>query len=379
MVNDSRSLDWITIKGFKSISCIERLQLRPINLVIGSNGSGKSHLLEVFSFLNAIRCGQLRQYVQRAGGANNLLHFGVKNTQSLTFHISIENQVNEYEIQLGLDDFDNLVPFDETLSFRNQDNYPGSYRESITGKNGEAGISVGSSTPIRRYVQDRLASWHCYHFHDTSQTSPLKRTADIDDNNFLRPDGSNIAAYLFYLQKTHENSYELIRQTVRLAVPFFEDFQLAPQKLNEKKIRLEWKHRNSDAYFDASSLSDGSLRFIALATLLLQPKELIPPVIIMDEPELGLHPYAIVLLASMVKQASTKLQIIFATQSSLLLDNFEPEDVLVAERANDGTSFTRLDSESLDSWLEHYSLGQLWEKNQFGGRPAPTRRKSHSE
>ena len=378
-MNDSRSLDWITIKGFKSISCIEHLQLRPINLMIGSNGSGKSNLLEVFSFLKAIRYGQLRYYVQRGGGANKLLHFGVKNTQNLTIHVSFENQVNGYEIQLGLDDFDNLFPFDETLYFWDKEHNSERYTEGIIGKNGEAGISARSNSGIQRYVQDRLASLRYYHFHDTSRTSPLKMTADIDDNNFLKPDGSNIAAYLFYLQKDHEKSYELIRQTVRLVAPFFEDFQLAPQKLNEKKIRLEWKHLHSDAYFDASSLSDGSLRFIALATLLLQPKELIPPVIIMDEPELGLHPYAIVLLASMVKQASTKLQIICATQSPLLLDNFEPEDVLVAERANGATSFTRLDSESLDSWLEHYSLGQLWEKNEFGGRPEPTSSKSHSE
>ncbi len=375
-MNDSHSLDWITIKGFKSISCIEHLQLKSINIVIGSNGSGKSNLLEVFSFLNAIRRGQLRHYVQRAGGANNLLHFGVKNTQNLTLDISFENEVNRYEIQLGLDNLDNLVPFDETLYFWDKEKYPTPYIEGIAGKNGEAGISVSSNRGFPNHVQDRLDSWRYYHFHDTSRTSPLKTTADIHDNNFLRPDGSNLAAYLFYLQSNHESSYELIRQVVRLAAPFFEDFELAPQKLNENKIRLEWKHRNSESYFDASSLSDGSLRFIALATLLLQPVELIPSVIIMDEPELGLHPYAIVLLASLIKRASMNSQTIIATQSSLLLDNFEPEDVLVGERENGTTSFTRLKSDRLDSWLEHYSLGQLWEKNEFGGRPKSTSSKN---
>ena len=155
------------------------------------------------------------------------------------------------------------------------------------------------------------------------------------------------------------------------AAPFFDDFALAPQQLNEDKIRLEWRHKGTDAYFDASSLSDGSLRFIALATLLLQPESLRPSVILLDEPELGLHPYVITMLASLLKQAAAQTQIILATQSPFLLDHFEPEDVLVADRVNGQTQLTRLDTPSLETWLQDYSLGQLWEKNEIGGRPSP--------
>ena len=378
-MQESPALDWITIKGFKSISRIERLKIHPINILIGSNGSGKTNFLEVFSFLNAIRNGRLRHYVQKAGGANNLLHFGVKSTQNLTLHISFENEISQYEIQLNLDNVDNMFPLRETLYFWDRSNLESPFERRISKNNGEAGISIPMVCRISSDIRDRLDGWRCYHFHDSGQTSPLKRTADIHDNNFLRSDGSNLAAFLFYLQECHGKSYELIRQTVRLAAPFFDDFQLAPQKLNENKIRLEWKHRNSDAYFDSSSLSDGSLRFIALATLLLQPAKLQPSVIIIDEPELGLNPYAVTLLASLIKQASTNSQTILATQSSLLLDNFEPNDVLVAGREDGATKFTRLNSDSLDSWLEHYSLGQLWEKNQFGGRPASDSRTNHSK
>ena len=146
---------------------------------------------------------------------------------------------------------------------------------------------------------------------------------------------------------------------------------MEPLALNEDRILLEWRHRRSDDYFDAASLSDGSLRFIALATLLLQPKELRPSVIIVDEPELGLHPYAMTILASLIKQASVKTQIVIATQSSLLLDHFNPEDVLVVDRVEGTTQFTRLDGERLKNWLKDYSLGELWEKNELGGRPAP--------
>jgi predicted ATPase len=197
----------------------------------------------------------------------------------------------------------------------------------------------------------------------------MKKTVDVNDNNFLRPDGSNLAAFLYYLRKRHETSYSLIRRTVQRVAPFFDDFVLEPQKLNPDKIRLEWRHKGSEAYFDTSSMSDGTLRFIALATLFLQPEDNRPSVILVDEPELGLHPYAITLLASLVKQASVKTQAIISTQSSLLLDNFQPEDVLVAERIKGSTQFTRLESAKLTEWLTDYSLGQLWEKNEFGGRP----------
>jgi predicted ATPase len=197
----------------------------------------------------------------------------------------------------------------------------------------------------------------------------MRKTAKLDDNNFLRPDGSNLAAFLYYLREKQPDSYGLIRRTIQRVAPFFEDFQLKPLRLRPDDIKLEWWHKSSDQYFDASSFSDGTLRFIALATLFLQPKEHRPSVILVDEPELGLHPYAIEMLASLIKQASVHTQVIVSTQSSLLLDHFVPEDVLVAERAHGGTVLTRLDSAKLAEWLEDYSLGQLWEKNEFGGRP----------
>jgi len=198
----------------------------------------------------------------------------------------------------------------------------------------------------------------------------MKKTAVVNDNRFLRSDGANLAAFLYYLKLKHETSYSLIRRTVQRVAPFFDDFLLEPLRLKPDTIRLEWRHKGSDAYFDASSLSDGSLRFIALATLFLQPEVYRPSVILVDEPELGLHPYAITMLASLIKQASFKTQVIVSTQSPLLLDHFQPEDVLVADRVDGGTQFTRLETVSLATWLENYSLGQLWEKNELGGRPA---------
>ena len=199
----------------------------------------------------------------------------------------------------------------------------------------------------------------------------MKKVADLNDNLFLRADGSNLSAFLYYLKSKKQDSYELIRQTIQRVTPFFDDFQLEPTKLNPDKIRLEWRHKKSDQYFDVSSLSDGTLRFMALATLFLQPEELRPSIILVDEPELGLHPYAITLLASLIKMGSQNTQTIVSTQSPILLDHFNPEDVLISNYENGETQLTRLEPQKLKAWLEDYSLGELWQKNELGGRPAP--------
>ena len=372
------ALDWITVKGFKSIKSVEKLELRPINVLIGPNGAGKSNFIGVFSFLNAIRLGGLRDYVMRSGGADKILHFGSKRTQNLSIETNFENGKRKYNIVLAPDDADGMFPSDENIytSVKQETipDYASSTFYALFGRDREAGIfnSPEKSDAIL-YVREHLFHWRLYHFHDTSASSPIKKTVALNDNRFLRHDGSNLAAFLYYLREIHGRSYAMIRRTVRLVAPFFDDFILEPLALNEDAIRLEWRHRGSDSYFDASSLSDGSLRFIALATLLLQPKKLRPSVILLDEPELGLHPSAITILASLIKQVSTETQIVVATQSPLILDHFEPEDLLVTERVDGTTQFTRLDRERLKKWLEDYSLGQLWEKNEFGGR-LPRRR-----
>ena len=362
-------LDTITVKGFKSIACIEQLKLGAINVVIGPNGSGKSNFIGVFDFLHSLCEGHLQDYVIKAGGADKILHFGARVTEKLEIHISFKDSVNQYAITLGATEADQLYPSAEFVYFWDKRRYAEPYGEGLLPRGTEAGISDPQYSNIAKHVRGHLDRWRLYHFHDTSEHSPMKKTADVNDNRYLRPDGSNLAAFLYYLREKHEVSYRLICRTVQQVAPFFDDFLLEPQQLNPDKIRLEWRHKGSEAYFDASSLSDGTLRFIALTTLLLQPDRYRPSVILVDEPELGLHPYAITLLASLVKQVSVKTQVILSTQSSLLLDHFQPEEVLVADRVDGGTQLTRLASDNLAIWLQDYSLGQLWEKNELGGRP----------
>ena len=132
---------------------------------------------------------------------------------------------------------------------------------------------------------------------------------------------------------------------------------------------LNWRSKGSDYELGPHQLSDGTLRFMALATLLLQPAECLPGMIAVDEPELGLHPFAIKILGSLLAEASDRTQVLTATQSAGLVDEMEPQDVIVANLEEGITTLAGLDQEQLSSWLQDYTLSQMWESNLFGGRP----------
>ena len=223
------------------------------------------------------------------------------------------------------------------------------------------------------YLKEHFEQFRVFHFHDTSSSAPLKQPSKLRDNAFLREDGSNLAAFLYWISQKHPSNFKLIEFAIRSVAPFFDKFNLQPDNLNSELIFLSWLEKKSDDYFDANNLSDGSIRFIALTTVLLQPNP--PKTIIIDEPELGLHPSAINKLASMIKMASAKSQIIISTQSVNLVDQFEAEDIIVVDRNDGQSTFKRLDKNELDNWINdynddnNYNLGELWSKNIIGGMP----------
>ena len=351
-------IDKITIQGFKSFRSLEGLELRPINVLIGANGSGKSNLLEALEFLQAVRQGQpaIDAYVGRAGGANRLLHGGAKTTGRMFFEV----RDNEgYGVKAALE-----PTAADGLRISSDWSYAEGQAEDYENP---AGLKALGDKWAKR---SELDYWRTYHFHDTGRHSPLRQTGDLHDNRFLRADGANLAAYLYRLRERHSLRYGMITGIIRMTAPFFDDFILEPSKLNPDKIRLEWRQQGSEAYFDAAALSDGLLRFIALVTLLYQPPELVPPVILLDEPELGLHPHAITLLAALVRSitATKEKQVILATNSPLLLDQFHEDYVLVADRFQGGTELTRMDP---PKWMDDCPLSEIWGRNYVGGRPKP--------
>jgi predicted ATPase len=352
-----RTLETLTIRNFKSIRD-QTLKLGPLNIFIGGNGAGKSNLIEVFRFLREIVEQRLSKYTAIKGGADSLLYFGRRQSPEMSFEVIFaDGEITDgYGVRLLSTSDDNVFIATETAAASDE----GVFIKSATT---ESGLKNLEETRIRR----DLESLRVYHFHDTSDVAAMKGTSDVDDNRFLRPQAENLAAFLYLLQERHPEHMANIQDAIRQIAPFFDQFRLAPLRLNPSKIRLEWKEKGSDMYFNASSLSDGTLRFICLATLLLQPD--LPPLILLDEPELGLHPAAVTLLASLLSSASTSTQVLVATQSVTLVNQFEPEQVWAVDREDRQSVFRHLSRADMSGWLDDYALGELWEKNVLGARP----------
>lgn len=223
---------------------------------------------------------------------------------------------------------------------------------------------------IAKTLRYFLANCRVYHFHDTSPTAHARQYCYIGNNRWLMPDAGNLAAILYRLKRQNGGAaYDRIIKTIRMIAPFVDDFDLAPSAENDREIILNWRHVESPQIFGPHQLSDGTLRAICLITMLLQPEDELPGLIVIDEPELGLHPYALNVIASLMKKASHHAQLLVSTQSSAFLDNFAPEDIVVVDRNDKESTFRRLGADELDSWLEEYSLGEIWEKNVISGGP----------
>ena len=361
-----RTLDKLTIRNFKSIR-EQTLEFGRLNIFIGANGAGKSNLIQVFRFLREIQQQNLATYsLQR--GADSLLYFGRKTSRDMEFSLEFsEDEVSDgYHLTLEPTDEGTLMVAGQAFFFHDRKRFPHPGSESLN-MGGSREIGVVSSNIASRGVVGFLEFFRCYHFHDTSDTAAMKGAGDVEDNRFLRPQAENLAPVLYWLQQKKPDHFATIQDTIRQIAPFFDEFRLAPSRLNEAKIRLEWKEKGNDAYFNAFALSDGTLRFICLATLLLQPE--LPALVLLDEPELGLHPAAITLLGDLLSSAATRAQVIVATQSVTLVNQFDPEQVWTVDREDNQSVFRRLSTQNMDAWLDDYALGELWEKNVFGARP----------
>ncbi len=370
----SDAIEKLTIRGFKSIRKLEELELRSLNVLIGANGAGKSNFVGFFRLLRDLIEQKLQLAVGTTeGGADACLYMGPKLTPQLSAELYFGR--NGYKFSLVPTTDNQFVFSEEVVIFKSDSgtSYPTSlgsgHREAQLNKRKDDLGKTGAARGPAHYVFDSISSWIVYHFHDTSLSAGVRRQKPINDNEVLRTDAENLAAFLYRIGKTSPDSYTQIRDVVRLAAPFFDDFKLRPVPTDPNMIQLEWLQKDSDYPFRANQLSDGTLRFICLATALLQPKQ--PPTMLFDEPELGLHPYALALLGNLFCQASQRpqKQIIISTQSAALLNEFTPEDVIVVERHQGESTFRRLNSVDLSEWLSEYTLGELWQKNILGGRP----------
>ena len=360
MVN-THPITRLQVDGFMSIREMD-LELGKLNVMIGPNGSGKSNLIAYFEMLRQMMDGRLGLWTGLRGGADRVLSFGGKQTQELSSRVEFGD--NAYAFTLRQTDTDSFAFADERPIYTPAD--PHGY--ALGSGHKEALLQTQLRTDdgyLRRadYIDASIKSWRVYHVHDTSNTARMKMHSAVHDSDYLRFDASNLAAFLYKLKQQHNDVYTRICKTVQLAIPFFDDFVLEPKAIRhgEEVLMLQWRRNDSDYKFLPAQLSDGSLRFICLVTALLQPEP--PTTIIIDEPELGLHPFAITLMGALLDSASEIMQVIVATQSSRLIDSFCIDDLIVVELVNGETTFDRLAETSFDLWLENYSVGELWEKN----------------
>lgn len=366
----------LTIENFKSIKELKDFELHNINILIGSNGAGKSNFLNFFNLLKNLVDARLVDYVQKQGGADSVLTYGKKQSNYLAFNIDFASAGKfkpQWEFKLKWTNDDKLYISEANIyesgvkSFKTEILFSEISLKDMEipeHDNGALKLIKATALDITKITQ--------YHFHDVSDSSPIKSSCDLVNNAKLLSDGKNIAPFLYRLKNEFTTCYAMILKIVRGVIPDFYDFYFSENLRDDSKISLAWINKNDlDSVYHPSRLSDGSLRFICLATVLLQPMELMPEIVIIDEPELGLHPQALALVASLIQRLSLQRQFIIATQSSSFIDMFEANDVVVVDKEKDGTStFTRLDEKKLAHWLnDEYSVTDLWDMNIIGGRP----------
>lgn len=355
---DVSHLEKLTVRGFKSIRELENLKLTNLNVLIGANGAGKSNFISLFRMLAEMLDQRLQFYVKSEDGPDAILHGGRKRTPQM--EVELHFGKNGYHFALAAAGSELVFAFEHTFF----DGDVAVSRPSLGSGHTEARLLTTDEIPL----PDSVRSWRVFHFHDTSPSAPVRHAQPLRDNLRLKPDASNLAPFLRMLRQKHPENYTTIIETIRMVAPFFGDF--IHREEPDERIELEWREVDDpDTPRGPRQLSDGTLRFICLATLLLQPRRLQAETILIDEPELGLHPYALVVLGSLLQQASEKKQLIVSTQSVELVNQLAPGDVIVTERQEGASVFHRLDAEHLSEWLEEYSLGELWKMNVVGGRP----------
>lgn len=366
----------LTLRGFKTIRNLTEFELGPINVLIGPNGAGKSNFVSFFRMLNRMMKppGSLQLYVGRTGGASTLLHNGPAVTPQIEAGLTFKTLkgVNEYRFRLFHAAQDTLIFAEEKLRFapkRLRSGEEATWMDLGAGQResnliGQARDKSRSKTPYTLW--SFLVDCVVHQFHNTSETARIRQRAPVSDNRSLSEDAANLAPFLLRIREQHPAHYQRITGTLRQIAPYFADFVLEPEN---DTLLLRWREFDNDVVLGPHQASDGTLRAMALVALLLQPREELPAVIILDEPELGLHPKAISILAGLLLGVSGHSQVIVATQSPVLLDHFEPGQVIVAEREGAESVFRRLDEEKLGSWLDEYTMSELWDKNVLGGRP----------
>lgn len=359
-------LNKLSIKGWRSIKNLEDFKLSGINVLIGPNGAGKSNFISFFDLLSWMLSGKLQERIIQLGGSSDILFDGPEITQHLEGELTLETSagLNQYRFVLQFAKPDRLYFAEEAYRFigSNKDTADWTY---MGGGHTEAKLIEGTNVTAKT-VKKLLQKLIVYQFHNTSDTSGMRLNWNKDDGRWLKANAQNLGSFLYRIMECDEEYYKRIVKYTRSVLPFFDDFELYPEGYS---IMLRWREKDSIKIFNAGQASDGMLRTIALIAMLGQNPVDLPAVLFLDEPELGLHPAAIDVVAGLIKAASHHCQILIATQSVSMVNNFTPDDLVVIERNGRDSHYHRYSSDQLSAYMEEFSTGDLWEYNIIGGKP----------
>jgi predicted ATPase len=368
-----KEIDKITIKGFKSVNSLIDFKPGAINVFIGQNGAGKSNFIGFFKFLSNMLSGtgNLADYTGLNGGASVFLFDGPEVTPQLTGYLAMKTDsgLNEYKFRLSHASSDSFIYTEEQFRYTAKELSQGTqyWYDLGSGHRESALINAESTGKTQGTVKKMLQQLITYQFHNTTFNSPIRNNkSDIDNNWFLEEDGRNLSSVLLELRDNQPAIYQKVITIIQQIIPFFDDFVLIDQY---GKTYLRWKEKNSNVTFVATQASDGMLRAMALVTLLCLPPQRLPAAMFLDEPELGLHPSAVKTICELIQGVSEYCQIFIATQDADMLNEFEPEDIVVVTRDGRKSEFRRLIKEDLTEWVGTYSLSELWHQNIIGGKP----------
>lgn len=353
-------MDSISVKGYKSFKDIT-VPLNTINILIGANGAGKSNFLSLFELVGNAYEGFLARTVAQSGGVDKLLHLGRKVTDRIS--IEVKEDKNSYVLNLMESD-GRLIVENEKLGYSSNSDNNYTY-QIISNFKPEIALKDYHGAGRGDYIKKYMSQIKKFHFHDTGRTSPFTGESNIvNDSYLLYSKGENLAAFLYGIMTKYPIVYKRIVNVIQSVAPFFHDFYLIPNESGG--VRLQWKDKFSEMIYGPNELSDGTIRFIALTILFMQPH--LPKVIVIDEPELGLHPVAIEKLAGLIKIAANRgTQVIAATQNAELISNFRPEDILTVDQQDGQSHIHRLNADELSLWLNDYTLGDLWKQRIIRG------------
>ena len=370
-------IESLRVKGFRSLADVEINEMPNATVLVGANGSGKSNLIRFFELMNwMIGARRLDEFVQRQGGADDQLFGGNKISPGIEAELAMRTDAgrNDYRFALVRAHPDRFMFTEEAFRFTRDGFGASAPWQSIGSGHTEAKIAEAAQPAASVDVDHEAAGVlvrllrRCavYQFHDTSDESRFKTKWEAEDSSTLRSDGGNLAAVLLRLEREDLRRFNFICDFIRRALPVFDRFQI--EEVYER-VLLRWKAKGMAKTIGAHLTSDGSLRLFALITLLNLPPEMLPDVLILDEPELGLHPAAVALIGDMIKVLAEERQVLVATQSPLLVDQFCLDEILVLELRDRRTEIHRCDENEYRVWLNEYTTGEIWQKNLIGGCP----------